>query len=145
MSSNTIELPPTIHSNESSTHSGPTSDTPYYAQPPLPPPPIIAPVDRPIQPDFSFHDTNTSNMIYTAYICVNKVELWDALANFNELSFMFCEDPVIRELMIKINNSYNGHSGASLAWTMRQLEHIAKYGYTKYRDLFNRNIISRVY
>jgi len=101
-------------------------------------------VDRPIQPDLSFLDTHSSNMLYTAYICANKYERWDALANFKDHSFMFCEDPVIKELLYKVNESYNGHSGASLGWTMRQLECIAKYGYTEYRGLFDKNVISQL-
>ena len=101
-------------------------------------------VDRPIQPDLSFLDTHSSNMLYTAYICANKYERWDALANFKGHSFLFCEDPVIKELIYKVNESYNGHSGSSLGWTMRQLECIAKYGYTEYRGLFDRNVISQL-
>jgi hypothetical protein len=101
-------------------------------------------VDRPIQPDLSFLDTHSSNILYSAYICANKYERWDALANFKGLSFMFCEDPVIKELLYKVNESYNGHSGASLGWTMRQLECIAKYGYTEYRGLFDKNVISQL-
>jgi hypothetical protein len=101
-------------------------------------------VDRPIQPDLSFLDTDSSNILYSAYICANKYERWDALANFKGHSFMFCEDPVIKELMYKVNESYNGHSGCSLGWTMRQLECIAKYGYTEYRGLFDRNVISQL-
>lgn len=117
-----------------------SSENSTQVQPP--PPPKTGHADRPIQPDFSFFESNTSDMLYTAYICVNKAEAWNALANFNELSYMFCEDPFIKELMYSINRNYNGHSGTSLGWTMRQLECIAKYGYTKYRALFDKNIIS---
>jgi hypothetical protein len=109
-----------------------------------PAPPRMAHKDRPIQPDLSFHDTNSANMIYSAYICVSNEECWNVIANFNETSFMFSQDPVIKELMSKINENYNGHSGASLGWTMRQLEFIAKYGYTEYLGLFDKNVISQL-
>jgi hypothetical protein len=117
------------------------NSTPLHMRPPLPP--KTAHRDRPIQPDFSFMESNSANMLYTAYICVNKSHAWDALANFNELSYMFCEDPFIKELMYKINETYNGHSGCSLGWTMRQLECIAKFGYTEYSGLYT-NIISQI-
>jgi len=110
-----------------------------------PTPPIRAHRDRPIQPDLSFLDQRSSNMVYSAYICINKIEAWDALANFDEDSFIFCQDPYIKEIMYKVNDNYNSHSGFSLAWTMRQLEFIAKHGLTEYRALYDKNVISHLY
>jgi hypothetical protein len=110
-----------------------------------PTPPITAHIDRPIQPDLSFLDQNTSNMVYSAYICINKIEAWDAMANFDEDSFIFCQDPYIKEIMYKVKDSYNSHTGASLALTMRQLEYIAKRGLTEYRALYDKNVISHTY
>ena len=71
-----------------------------------PVPPRMAHKDRPIQPDLSFHDTDSANMIYSAYICVSNEEGWNVIANFNETSFMFSQDPVIKELMSKINENF---------------------------------------
>jgi hypothetical protein len=109
----------------------------------LPPfPPRKAHIDRPIKPDFSFLDSSSSNMMLSAYNVINKKEGWDIIANFDEEGFMICRNPVIKDLMFAVNDNYNGHSGCSLAWTMRQIECIAKYGYTEYRGLFDNNIIS---
>jgi len=83
--------------------------------------------------------------VYSAYICINKIEAWDALANFDEDSFIFCQDPYIMEIMYKVKDSYNSHTGASLALTMRQLEYIAKRGLTEYRALYDKNVISHTY
>jgi len=129
----------TLSEVSSENSSRPNIDT--SVRPPLPP--KTARKDRPIQPDFSFMEQNSADMLYTAYICVNKAEAWDALANFKELSYMFCEDPFIKELMYTISTNYNGHSGCSLGWTMRQLECIAKFGYTEYSGLYT-NIISQI-
>lgn len=100
----------------------------------------MAHFDRPIHPDFSFLTNTSENMVSSAYLVMNKKEGWDLLVNFDETSFMTCENPSILMLMSSINENYNGHSGASLAWTMRQLQYIAKNGYTKYRDLFDSNV-----
>ena len=124
----------------SSTNSTESSDS---LRPPTPP--ITAHIDRPIQPDLSFLDQTSSNMVYSAYICINKTEAWDALAKFDEASFMHCQDPYIKELMYKINDSYNSHTGASLAWTMRQVEYIAKRGFTWYHAFYDKNVISHTY
>ena len=93
-------------------------------------------VDLPINPDCSFLQSRT-NEFASAYSVVHTEEAWQMLANFNEKSFMFSKDEKILDLMTKIHNAYNcGHSGASLACLMRELEYVAVNGFSKFKDEF---------
>jgi hypothetical protein len=48
---------------------------------------------------------------------------------------MFSDDQEIWRITAKMEElGYNGHSGCSFGWTMRQMQYIAKYGEEKYRD-----------
>lgn len=104
-----------------------------------PPPPQNLTVKYPSSPDFSFMRTD-SFYFKSAYAVVCQRESWNLLSNFKEQSFMFSKDPKINELMIAINDAYDGgHSGASLAITMRQLEYIAKNGFSAFKDGWKHN------
>ena len=88
--------------------------------------------DYPKDPDFSFaHD---GDMIKRAYEVIYKTESWHLLSNFKGESFMFSKDDKINTLIEKVADDYQRHSGASIGWTMRQLEYIAKHGFTKYKN-----------
>lgn len=108
------------------------TDTAQLIMPPLPPPSIQSRI--PNKPDFSFLKHNI-NMISSAYGVVQMNEAWELLANFTGESFMFNTDPAIHTLMIKISDAYGGgHSGSSIAFTMRHLEFIAKHGFAAYKE-----------
>jgi hypothetical protein len=47
--------------------------------------------------------------------------------------FMFSDAPELRD--IDLHMKYDGHSGASYGWTMRNMEHIAKNGWDSYVKL----------
>jgi hypothetical protein len=91
----------------------------------------------PYNQDFSFiKDNNTKNMISSAYNCVmNKEDAWQNIKNFRGESYMFSKDKKINQLMNDIDSMYEGgHSGASIGWTMRQIERIAYIGFDKFKS-----------
>jgi hypothetical protein len=69
-------------------------------------------------------------MIKNAYNAITMTEGgWDFMKNFNEESFMFSSNPMIRTISGNMEKlGYNGHSGASFGWTMRSMEYLAKNG-----------------
>jgi hypothetical protein len=67
---------------------------------------------------------------------VREIDVWDYLSKFSppeSTGFMFCDDEIVsligREMEV-------GHSGSSYAWTMRQLELIAKQGLSAHRGMY---------
>jgi len=103
------------------------------------PPVLVAPhPDRPTNPDFGFMSDDWSNLLGRAYRIINQEEGWIILANFYGESFMFSQNPEVCRLTTAIASDYNYHSGYSMGWTMRQLENIAKNGFTSYKTTFRR-------
>lgn len=74
-------------------------------------------------------------MLDDAYKAVSTTKMWSYLKDkhFDDNGFMFCTD---NELS-KISNAmtYQGHSGASFAWAMRQMEFIAKEGWSMFSSV----------
>ncbi len=69
-------------------------------------------------------------MIENAYNAVTMTAGgWDYLKNFNEESFMFSSNPMVKSISDNmVTLGYDGHSGASFGWTMRTMEYLAKHG-----------------
>jgi len=64
-------------------------------------------------------------------------QVWAHLAQYSPEAgkgFMFSADDAV--VMRVQQNMETGHSGFSMAWTMRQIEFIAKNGLPAYRELF---------
>jgi hypothetical protein len=81
---------------------------------------------------FSDHE---SRMLADAYDAVTKSDMWEYLrlpTTPGKDGFMFCHD--IELAAIACEMKYQGHSGASYAWTLRQMEAIAKGGWTAYAN-----------
>ena len=60
---------------------------------------------------------------------ITKLEMWDFLKKYElpiNTGFSYCTDKTILKIMNEIQKDYDGHSGASLAITMRNLHKIAK-------------------
>jgi hypothetical protein len=75
---------------------------------------------------FSDHETR---MLADAYQAVTKAEMWEYLklsSTPGKDGFMFSKDI---ELALITAEMTHGHSGASFAWVMRQMEAIAKGGW----------------
>uniref|UniRef100_A0A6C0DI59 Uncharacterized protein n=1 Tax=viral metagenome TaxID=1070528 RepID=A0A6C0DI59_9ZZZZ len=90
--------------------------------------------------DFTFiKDTQSRNLVINGYHAVSRCESWNFLKNFkpnNNEGFMFTDHPKVYEIghMMESCPHPPGHSGCSFAWTMRQLESIAKDGYQNYKN-----------
>lgn len=70
-------------------------------------------------------------MLSDAYDAITKAEMWEYMrlpSTPGKDGFMF--SPAIELAAINAEMTYQGHSGASYAWTMRHMESIAKGGWT---------------
>ena len=67
-------------------------------------------------------------------ISKNETDVWAYLSTYEPPAgegFMFCRDKVINCIQ---TNMQVGHSGSSMAYTMRHLELLTKIGLSKYRE-----------
>ena len=97
----------------------------------LPTPPPIT-IKYPSSPNWDFTG-NDALCLSSAYKVIIQNEAWVLLKNFKEKSFMMAKGNDINDLMDKINDAYYcGHSGASIAFTMRTMEYIAKNGFESF-------------
>lgn len=86
-------------------------------------------------PDFSFiRDDLSRSSIEDAYAAISATDGgWKFLQEFSpdaDKGFMFSDHPVLRQIGAHMSV---GHSGLSYAWTMRQMEYIAKNGFSAYK------------
>jgi hypothetical protein len=75
-------------------------------------------------------------MIQSAYDTITKYNHWEYMHNFTvdaATGFMSNRDPDMKQLMTYIDNDYMGHSGGSMAFTMRKIHFIAIYGVDEYK------------
>jgi hypothetical protein len=66
----------------------------------------------------------------------SNIDVWDYLSKYSPeegKGFMFSADPIVSQI---VNEMEVGHSGSSMGWTMRQLELIAKAGFSAHRSLY---------
>jgi hypothetical protein len=74
-----------------------------------------------------YKDEHSRLMVKDAYEAAEKAEAWDFLKIFEpERGFMFSDNPNLNK--ISANMKYDGHSGGSYGWTMRQIQLIAQKG-----------------
>ena len=76
-----------------------------------------------------------ATMLGDAYDAVTKADMWEYLrlaSTPGPDGFML--SPAIELAAINAEMTYGGHSGASYAWTMRQMEAIAKKGWETYAN-----------
>ena len=77
-------------------------------------------------------EPNSREMLQNGWLAITQLELWEFMKKDCD-SYMLCNHPtiwVITERMEKLG--FDGHSGFSFGWTMRQLQRIAKDGEVKY-------------
>jgi hypothetical protein len=83
-------------------------------------------------------------MIQSAYDTITKYNHWEYMHNFTveaATGFMSNRDPDMKQLMTYIDNDYMGHSGGSMAFTMRKIHFIAIYGVDEYkRFMYTRQV-----
>ena len=87
----------------------------------------------------SFFDFITNSyekrMLETAYDAITSLELWNYMKTPNK-GFMLCLDIELELIMNEIVKlGYNGHSGFSFAWTLRQMQYIAQYSLSQYIEI----------
>jgi len=81
--------------------------------------------------DFSFADNYEREMLADAYQAISVTESWDVMkADPGPGGFMFSANEYMKPINAALK--YDGHSGASYAWTMRQMQFIAKNGWDDY-------------
>ena len=84
--------------------------------------------------DFTFLPANLGEreMLADAYKAVSISEAWDAMKQepSGGKGFMFSDDAWISQINRHIK--YDGHSGGSYGWTMRQMQFIALNGWDAY-------------
>ncbi len=67
-------------------------------------------------------------MLNSAYNVIDRLEKWGFLCTFEpeDGGFMFSTDPVVQFITQEIDKEYGGHSGSSMAMTMRIMQKIAQ-------------------
>lgn len=81
------------------------------------------------------YTAHEATMLADAYDAITKADMWDYMrlrSTPGPDGFMF--SPAIELAAINAEMKYDGHSGASYAWTMRQMEGIAKGGWSTWAN-----------
>lgn len=74
-------------------------------------------------------DEHSRFMLKNAHQAITLTEHWDYMKTFSEQSFMFSSNPAVSTITKKMSElGYDGHTGGSFGWTMRQMEFLAKNG-----------------
>lgn len=80
------------------------------------------------------HDENSREMLVNAWNAITEVDMWNYMRN-DCYSYMLSNDKQISIISDKMEElGYNGHSGCSFGWTMRQMQYIAQHGEEKYAE-----------
>lgn len=90
--------------------------------------------------DFSFiKDEMFRKSVENAFKYVNDNKLWEFFKTFevdSSKGFMFSRHPVLERISKALDS--DGHSGASFAVTMRNMELIAKNDWETYVNIYNK-------
>ena len=102
----------------------------------------------PISPNFEFIlSENNRHILESAYNTITRLEKWDYLREYvisENTGYMFAAEDSINELMDQINSDYQfGHSGCSMALTMRTMDFIAKNGFDSFREYVVQESVSK--
>ena len=94
----------------------------------------LSPVDIPTNPNFDFiSDTHSRRMISSAYNVIQNIGEWDFIRRYNPTSYMMDRNEQINAIKNSIEEDYQGHSGSSMACTMRIIQFIAKNGFEEFK------------
>jgi hypothetical protein len=78
---------------------------------------------------------SSREMLQNAYQAVNQTETWSFVKRDIE-SFSFSNAPEIWRITDKmVELGYDGHSGSTFGWTMRQMQTIAREGEQAYKKM----------
>lgn len=96
-------------------------------------------------PDFeTVYDAHECLMLTDAYQAITTCDLWEWMRMFHPKDgegFMFATHPNLNTISDAM--TYQGHSGASYGWTMRQMESIAKIGWDEHKRIVLRKRAER--
>ena len=85
------------------------------------------------------NDANSKEMLQNAWDAITQLDLWYYMRRDTD-SFMFSRDPEINIITNKMAElGYDGHSGSSFGWTMRQMQYIAEHGESNYMESYLTN------
>jgi hypothetical protein len=88
---------------------------------------------------FEYCDKRNRDMLQNAFQAITLTETWDFVENPIE-SFMWSRDSRIDMISRKMSElGYNGHSGFSFGWTMRQMQSLAKNGEAEFKKYYLKN------
>ena len=79
-------------------------------------------------------NTSVREMFATAWKAINMTEGWYFMAQPIE-TFMWSDDPQLNIINNKIREFYDGHSGFTHGYTMRQMQHIAQNGEINFKKM----------
>lgn len=88
----------------------------------------------------SLFDSHDAEMLQDADNAITQCDLWDWMKSYTPevgKGFSFSEHPNLTKINEKMK--YTGHSGSSYAWTMRNMEAVAKDGW----DVYYRQVIDK--
>lgn len=121
--SNTFRLPPVA---QATFHTGP-----------------LSPVDIHSFPNFDFiTDIHNRRMVSSAYKVVQNMGEWDFIRRYDpseDTGYMSDSNERINAIKHSIDEEYQGHSGASMGCTMREIQFIAKNGFNAYKQSYMRS------
>jgi len=89
---------------------------------------------------FTRFGDNEKKMVQAGIDAVTRTEMWPWMAAYEPEEgngFMFSTHPNLDKINSVMHKLYDGHSGSSYGWTMRQLQFIAKNGFDAYVDKVN--------
>jgi hypothetical protein len=81
-------------------------------------------------------DGTTKEYLQSAHKAITNCEMWDWIRTNEIGSFMWDNGQEMKKIRKQMDldpiNKY--HSGSSYGFIMREIEYIAKYGYSKYKE-----------
>lgn len=84
-------------------------------------------------------DANDKEMLQNAWTAITQLDLWDYMKRDTD-SYIMSSDPEINIITKKMEElGYDGHTGSSFGWTMRQMQHIAQHGEDDFMDTYITN------
>jgi len=84
-------------------------------------------------------NSNHRDMLQNAYRSITITETWNFIKK-DINSFAFSNSREIYSISDKMNElGYNGHSGSSFGWTMREMQFIAQHGENRYKQIHENN------
>jgi hypothetical protein len=88
------------------------------------------------------NDNSIKEFLQSAHKAITNCEMWDWIRTSKITSFMYDNGPEMQKIRKEMEKDPINmeHSGSSYGWIMREIEYVAKYGYSKYEEAFNKRI-----